>query len=315
MNALRASAALASAQTPVLRLPAAAWSALLSALALDPRETSLPGAATVLARAPGQAYRIEYGGRVASVTWPQALTVGTAVQLARAALAALPAAATPPAPADSAQLGETLPALARLLDGALRNPPAPLSLRLEAPASETAGAPAAPPQLAGALAAAVSGSGVFFESHLAEWVRGARDTAPMLVEAQARVDALAIAPEAAGEAAFRQQLASLVTGELAFQFAAWPGQNATLTIGREPEQAPPAAVPERVFLAHLELAMPELGPVRATLNLNGRGIDIDVSAATAASAQALRAARDSLVQALAAAQLQVGRIEVSHEQS
>lgn len=242
------------------------------------------------------------------------------------ALIALPAADESPASADSAQLGESLLALARLLDGALRNPPAPLPLRLEAPASASAGtaasaqlaapgAPAAPTQLANALAAAVAGSGVFFESHLAEWVRGTRDAAPILVEAQARLEALAIAPEATGEAAFRQQLASLVTGELAFQFAAWPGQNATLTIGREPEQAPPAAVPERAFLADLELAMPELGSVRATLNLNARGIDIDVSAATTASAQTLRAARDSLVQALAAAQLQVGRIEVRHEQS
>lgn len=246
--------------------------------------------------------------------------------LARAALAALPAAAESPAAAASTHLAETLLALARLLDGASRHPPAPLPLRLGVAAPETAdttagarpaapGAPAAPPRLASALAAAVSGSGVFFESHLAEWVRGARDTAPVLLEARARMEALPTAPDALGGAAFRQQLASLVTGELAFLFAAWPGQSATLTVGRESHQAPPAALPERAFFAHLELAMPELGPVRATLNLNGRGIDINLSATTGASAQALRAARDSLVQALAAAQLQVGRVEVSHDQS
>ena len=36
---------------------------------------------------------------------------------------ALQFAAALPAPADSALVGETIPALARLLDGALRNPP------------------------------------------------------------------------------------------------------------------------------------------------------------------------------------------------
>jgi hypothetical protein len=305
----------ASAQVPALRLPAAAWSALLSALALDPRETALPGAATVVASAPGETYHIEYAGRVASFTWSQPLAVGTALRLVRAAAPALPAAAAPPVPADSALVGATIPALARLLDGALRDPPAPLALRLAASLPEAAGIPAAPQRLATALADAISGSGVFFESHLADWVRGERDTAPLLAEAQARASMLASAAEATGEAAFRQQLSSLVTGELAFQFPAWTGQNAALTIGREPEHAPHSTPPERVFLARLEMELPELGSVQAMLNLNSRGIDIELRAATPAAADALGAARDSLVQAFAAADLRVGRIEVSHERS
>jgi hypothetical protein len=300
----------ASAQVPALRLPPAAWSALLSALALDPRETSLPGTATVVARAPGDTYHIEYAGRVASFTWPQPLAVGTVLHLMRSSAAEIPAA---PPPAVSALVGETVPALARLLDGALRDPPAALALRFETLPPGAPGTPAAPQRLASALAEAVSGSGVFFESHLADWVRGARDTAPLLAEAQARAATLAAVPDAAGEAAFRQQISSLVTGELAFRFPAWPGQNAALVIGREPGQASQAAPPDRVFFARLEMALPELGAVQAVLNLNSRGIDIDLRAATLATADALGAARDSLAQAFAAADLRAGRIEVSHE--
>jgi len=305
----------AGAQVPALRLPPAAWSALLSALALDPQEGSLPGMATVVSRGPGDTYRIEYAGHVASFTWPQPLAVGTALHLVRAALPALQAASPAPAPTGSTLVGETIPALARLLDGALRDPPAPLALRLETSASAAPVGAAAPQRLAPALAAAVSGSGVFFESHLADWVRGARDTAPLLAEAQARAATLAAAPDAAGEAAFRQQLSSLVTGELAFQFPAWPGQSAALVIGKEPEQAPPGTPPGRTFFARLEMELPELGSVQAVLNLNARGIDVDLRAATSATAQALDAGRGSLAQALAAAQVQVGRVEVSHEQS
>lgn len=237
------------------------------------------------------------------------------------AAAAPPAAAALPAPADSVLIGETIPALARLLDGALRDPPAPLPLRLEAPDTPAAPghlaarAPIAPQRLAAALAAAVSGSGVFFESHLADWVRGGRDTAPLLAEAQARAATLASAPDATGEAAFRQQLSSLVTGELAFRFPAWPGQDAALVIAGEPEQTPHAAPPARTFVARLEMELPELGSVQAIVNLNSRGIDIDLRAATPTTADALGAARDSLVQALAAADLRAGRIEVSHERS
>jgi hypothetical protein len=299
----------ASAQIPALRLPPAAWSALLSALLVDPSETSLPGTATVVARAPGDTYHIEYAGRVASFTWRQPLAVGTALHLVRAALPELPAAA----PAGSALVGETIPALARLLDGALRDPPAPLALRMETSSFEAPISAAAPQRLAAALAEAVSGSGVFFESHLADWVRGGRDTAPLLAEAQARAATLASTPDATGEAAFRQQLSALVTGELAFQFPAWPGQNAALVIGKEPEQAPPDAPPGRTFFARLEMELPELGSVQAVLNLNPRGIDIDLRAATPATAAALGAGRDWLAQALTAASLRVGSIEVSHE--
>ncbi|MFY9314386.1 MAG: flagellar hook-length control protein FliK [Burkholderiales bacterium] len=302
----------AGAQAPTLRLPAAAWAALLSALEVHTRTTSLPGTATVVARAPGGTYRIDYGGRLAGFTWPQPLSVGSTLHLARTPAAALPVAALPLAPVDSTPLGESVPAAARLLEGALRDAPAPLALRLQTPPPALSNAPALPQQLAGALAKAVSGSGVFFESHLAEWVRGARDTAPVLAEAQARAATLAAAPEAAGEPALRQQLASLVTGELTFQFAAWPGQDATLAIGGEPEPAAQAAAPERAFHAHLEMELPVLGPVHAMLSLNARGIDIDVRGA-AAAVDALRAGRDSLAQALAAADLRVGRIEVGHE--
>jgi hypothetical protein len=103
-----------------------------------------------------------------------------------------------------------------------------------------------------------------------------------------------------------------MTGELAFLFPAWPGQDATLAIGREPGQAPQAAPRERAFLARLELDLPGLGPVQATLSLCARGVDVGLRAALPSAARALGAGRDALARAFTAANLRPGRIEVRH---
>jgi hypothetical protein len=238
-----------------------------------------------------------------------------------AAAAMAPAAA---AAMESVLVGESLPALARLLEGALREPPPPLALRLETlPHAAATRAPAPAAQLASALAEAISGSGVFFQSHLAQWVGGTRDAASLLAEARAGAGQLApdtagamnlpAVPDSAGSAPLRQQIASFVTGELAFQFAAWPGQDATLAIGSEPEHDAPADPDERAYFARLETDLAELGPVRAVLRLNARGIDIELRAADPDTAATLGCARDSLARAFAAADLHAGRIEVRHE--
>lgn len=318
LNAPRGSASVANAaaQVQTLRLPGAAWTALLSALALDPREPSLPGTATVVAGSQPGIYYIEYAGRVAGFAWPQRLAVGSVLHFTRLPGEAMPAAASPPAPAivDSTRVSETVETLSRLLDRAFREPPRPFPL-----AMETAGAMAAPQRFAAALANAVSGSGVFFEAHLADWVRGKRSLALVRAEAESRSTApvrTADAPQrsvATSEAALQQQLSMLVTNELAFQFAAWPGQPASLALGPAAEDGGNDAAPEREFVARLHAELRGLGPVHATLGLTPHGIDLALRAESPQTAAAMRKGLAALAEAFTAAGLRVGRIEVSHE--
>jgi hypothetical protein len=303
-------------QIQMLRLPAAAWSALLAALAIPPGGASLPGTATIVGRAPDDIYQIEYAGRVASFASPQRLAIGATVHLARAPAETVSAPALPPVPAAAAstQISETLETLSQLLDRAFRDPPRPLALAPGAIATL-----AEPQRFAATLADAVSGSGVFFESHLAEWVRGKRSLGLVRAEAESRAAAVAPAadmpqrPMTAGAAALQQQLSLLVTSEIAFQFAAWPGQTASLEMGPAPDDGDNEAAPERDFVARLQADMRELGPVHATLSLTSCGIEVALRADSPNTAAAMRNGLASLTSAFIGAGLHISRFEVNHE--
>lgn len=213
------------------------------------------------------------------------------------------AAPSPGSPAPGgAQLSPTAQLLAQVLHRSVRDSPPALSLRVEVATGQ-----AAPQQIAAALADAISGSGIFFESHLAEWVQGTRNTAAVLAESQTRA---ATETATAGTAPFQQQLAALATGEMTFCFSAWPGQRVELTVSGDAGPGPQDDTGERCFFAHLEMDLPALGAVRAVLSLRPQGIDVDLRASAPPAAQALEEDRGSLAGALAAAGLRVGRIEV-----
>ena len=201
---------------------------------------------------------------------------------------------------ESTLVSETVETLSRLLDRTLRETPRPFPLKFEAPVT-----PAEPRRFAATLANAVTGSGVFFEAHLAEWVRGERSLDLVRTEAESRAATVAPAAEA-----LQQQLSLLATDQLAFQFAAWPGQSASLTVGPEPEDPGRGASPERDFIARLETEFRGLGPIRATLNLTSCGVDVALQADSPQTAAKMRAALATLTASFAAAGLRPGRIEV-----
>ncbi|MGJ7527653.1 flagellar hook-length control protein FliK [Variovorax sp. GB1P17] len=82
--------------------------------------------------------------------------------------------------------------------------------------------PASAPALAGALAQTVSGSGLFYESHLAEFATGTRTLAQMAREPQARWATPVAAAQAAAAAAVPQALAQAL-GSAALQDALQAG--------------------------------------------------------------------------------------------
>ncbi|WP_004178699.1 flagellar hook-length control protein FliK [Nitrosospira lacus] len=200
----------------------------------------------------------------------------------------------------------------RLIDSLLRHPVFPSgSATLSSAASFQFPLLATPPtngaDLARSLESALGRSGLFYESHLAQWVAGTRSLAELLLEPQARLSgqpirffanaesnagvtvpnnttdatkALAsevldpVHPSAMG--LVRQQLEAFEMRHFSWQGVAWPGQTITWEAF---EEGPQEQKEEREGLDQsaatwqtcLRLTLPNLGPVTASLRLNARG--------------------------------------------
>ena len=156
-------------------------------------------------------------------------------------------------------------------------------------------------QLAVALHDALGNSGLFYESHQAQWVRGERSTAQLLVEPQNQWrdrDASTTSMQA-DKAALPQdkssadsglpvskelmtmvqlQLHTLETHQLTWTGNIWPGQQMQWEIEGEPEHNP-RQPDERRWSTEMELALPKLGDVHARLVFTQGGVMLKLHAA------------------------------------
>lgn len=156
-------------------------------------------------------------------------------------------------------------------------------------------------QLAGALRDALANSGLFYESHQAQWVRGQRSTAQLLVEPQNKLKQEAQAKQATdptpaqqGKTAadssltiskdllplVQQQLHTLETHQLTWSGPVWPGQQMQWEIQGQPEQNP-TQQDERQWSTEMELALPKLGDVHAKLVFKQSGIKLVLNSSDA----------------------------------
>ena len=166
-------------------------------------------------------------------------------------------------------------------------------------------------QLASALRNALANSGLFYESHQAQWVRGERSTSQLLVEPQnllldkrtatfgpdqiSRVEnsntaSLSIAQntKTANEMSLpvarellplvQQQLHTLETHQLTWTGQVWPGQQMQWEIQGQPEHHP-MQTDEREWSTEMELALPKLGDVHVKLVFTGSGLKLNLRAA------------------------------------
>ena len=227
--------------------------------------------------------------------------------------------------------------------------PAALSLLNIKPVLE--GAPAEPAQFAALLKGAVSKSGLFYESHQAQWVAGEKPLTDLLREPQGKLseprvlnNAQALAgqsaqPDAAQQAKLgaanlltasslvenkstepvhpqtaplvQQQLDVLDTRQLVWQGQVWPGQDLRWQIEEHASRDDEADV-AREWQTRLDLHLPNLGEVHALLKVSPQGgIEISLTAHSPEIAQALKAASATLNQNLEIAGLQLTRLEVS----
>jgi flagellar hook-length control protein FliK len=159
-------------------------------------------------------------------------------------------------------------------------------------------------QLAGALREALANSGLFYESHQAQWVRGERSTAQLLIEPQNQIqdkniqttDTTAYKPSDSTTTAsglsielrsmVQQQLHTLETHQLTWSGEIWPNQHMQWEIQGQPEQH--AQRPdERQWSTEMELALNRLGDVHARLVYTQGAIKLTLHAADAKATELL----------------------------
>ena len=172
--------------------------------------------------------------------------------------------------------------------------------------------------LAGALRDALGKSGLFYESHQAQWIRGERSTNQLLEEPQnvltgknAPLSAAdprsapdkaaaaqaqqndAMTPAKRGDDAslpvtrellhlVQQQLHTLEHHHLVWMGQVWPGQQMQWEIQGEPEQQS-RQQDERQWSTEMELALPRLGDVHARLVFAESGLRLTLRAADSAT--------------------------------
>jgi hypothetical protein len=204
--------------------------------------------------------------------------------------------------------------------------------------SGTAPLLAAPPadgvQLAAILARTLGQSGLFYESHQAQWIAGERPLSELLLEPQAPLFGLrARLPDPATQsnaslttamardnaagtsvpvhpdalALVRQQLEVFETRHITWQGVVWPGQKVEWEIfeekaadtgepGEFDESDEPGNV--RAWQTRLNLTMPNLGQVSASLRFDAHGVEIRLTTASPVTAFMLRAGATPLANGL-----------------
>lgn len=254
---------------------------------------------------------------------------------------------SPRLPAANTQPPVHLTLVARLIDSLLGAGTAPAGpVRGTAPLLPLAATAPSVPALAQALAQTVSGSGLFYESHLQQFSLGTRPLAQLADEPQARLTAQAAprdrgeatliartpeptgrAPEASAPAPLapavhpatlplvQQQLSLLATDAFCWSGQAWPGVPMDWTIEQEraqPDtQADAAEAPPRRWRTTLALTLPNLGPVELTLSLSEQDVQARLVAADPATRERLTAHGDDLVRRLAGAGLRLQALQVA----
>jgi hypothetical protein len=297
--------------------------------------------ARVAAALPNRVYQVVVGDRTYTLPLPIDARPGDEIQLTvveRDARGAAPTAGRPAAPDGAAVT--TLSPTARFITTLLNTPAqAPLAglartsrPLLPAPPAETAA-------VATRLSKALAESGIFYESHQAQWLAGERSLAQLMQEPQAHMPPLppveTATPSGAGARAasmtaldpgaaphleapvhpallsiVREQLQTLSTLQIAWQGQVWPGQEMYWEIAEETPERERGTDAPGSWQTRLKLRLPRLGDVRATVSIGAAGVGVVLAAASGSTASAMSANGGALRSALAAAGLRPASFKV-----
>lgn len=177
-------------------------------------------------------------------------------------------------------------------------------------------------QLAGKLHDALSHSGLFYESHQAQWIAGTRPTTQLLLEPQNQLsqntlskgmDAThvqAVSAQTAGEqrasmpsipehlrTLVQQQLNALETRQVLWQGPVWQGQEMRWEV-REDSPHRNARGEEVQWNTQIHLDMPRLGGITARLSFTNGALNLALDTSNAQTRERLGKASSQLVAAL-----------------
>lgn len=196
--------------------------------------------------------------------------------------------------------------------------------------------------IAGALKNALSQSGMFYESHQAQWIAGERTILDLRQEPQGKIPTppLRAAAETAPDLVSRlpsldspdsqqtsrlpvhgdavslvqQQIQALDSRQLIWRGLVWQDQPMEWRVEeRNAREGTTANEETPHWQTSLRVKLHRLGGLEATMNLTPQGIRIDLIAENSDSAQAMERAKVTLQDAMAASGLNVLRISTIHK--
>lgn len=230
--------------------------------------------------------------------------------------------------ADAGSTPTTLSTAGRLIDSVLHSAQqnaAPSALTGKAPILEVS-APGAPipatAPIAAALRDTLTSSGLFYESHLREWVAGTRTLAELAREPQAQL-ANSGQPSAAGRAdapgneltqLINQQLNTLEQHRVVWRGEAWPGQPMEWEVAEESSEGEACGLPQ-TWRSEVRFELPTLGTVTATLRLTSERLQVRIGTDNAAATASLRTKGHEFSQALEAAGIPLSALMVKQHES
>jgi hypothetical protein len=273
--------------------------------------------AQVEARLPDGNFRVLAAGQSLSLALPSSFAPGDRVELefitSEPQLTFALKGSAQPAPDASLSLSLT----GRLLAATMLQPgevPKPVSAAVAGPLQSGPNDDAAP--LSRALSQTLSGSGLFYESHQAEWVAGTRSLAQILQEPQGQLPASGPRAEQTIQTQavplVQQQLAALDLSAVLMNIEIWPRQWMRWTIEEHHSDEGAQQESQSNWSTSLHLELPQLGELNASLGFGLDGVRIRIQAANADSAALLQQHRADLQEALAAAGLPSASFVVTH---
>jgi hypothetical protein len=178
-------------------------------------------------------------------------------------------------------------------------------------------------QLAGKLHEALSQSGLFYESHQAQWIAGARPTAQLLLEPQNQLpqatnaknmetaNSTLAATQTGNElhaattnipehlqTLVQQQMSTLETHQVLWQGQVWQGQEMRWEVSEDSPHRKAQGVEEGQWVTQINLDLPNLGGVSARLSFNGNALNLSLDVSDAQTRERMGNTSSQLIAAL-----------------
>lgn len=180
-------------------------------------------------------------------------------------------------------------------------------------------------ELPGLLQKAIVQSGLFYESHQAQWINGENTLENLQQEPQGKLMLVTTDLPTTKAANFdmpvhpqsvplvQQQLNTLDTGHLFWRGEVWQGQSMDWDIFEQPDDKENEIDYTTQWCTKIRLSMPQLGSITAIIALNAQGINIKFNTSQIETASLLKNHKLPLTIDMQSAGLNIQSVEIQHD--